>query len=248
MSERGSRPPPPRAPLIPVVRAGLTDRVIDQLRRRIADGTWALHQRLPVESALARELGVGRSTIREAVRVLVHAGMLEVRQGDGTFVRSRREIDAALRRRVLGANLIEAFEVRRALEIEIARLAAQRRSDADVVRLRELAAHREHVYASNGAGYRRADDAVRAHVLEMAGNALLADLYRGFVDPLRAAVDTNFDDSELTRDDPDRPEMPELVRAIEDRDPDAAAAAAARHMDNALRVLRLLLQVVVVRR
>lgn len=113
-----------------------------------------------------------------------------------------------------------------------------------MVRLRELAAHRDDVYGTNGAGYRRADHAVRAHILEMAGNALLADLYRGFVDPLRAAVETNFDDSEVTRDDPDRPEMPDLVRAIEDRDPDAAAA---RHMDNALRVLRLLLQVVVVR-
>lgn len=82
----------------------------------------------------------------------------------------------------------------------------------------------------------------------MAGNALLADLYRGLVDPLRAAMDTNFDDSDLTRDDPDRPELPDLVRAIENRDPEAAAATAERHIDNAMRVLRFLLQVVVVHR
>lgn len=246
MGERPREAPEPRASLTPVGRGGLTDRVIDQLRRRIADGTWALHQRLPVEAALAKELGVGRSTIREAVRVLVHSGLLEVRQGDGTFVRSRREIDAALRRRVLGADLLEAFEVRRALEVEIARLAAQRRSDADVVRLRELAKYRAEVYEASWEDYRTADVALREHILVMAGNPLLADLYRGFVNPLRAALATHYDDAELTRDDPDRPEMVDLVAAIEDRDPAAAAAAAERHMDNAMRILRLLLQVVVV--
>lgn len=237
-----------RISLTPVLRGGLTDRVIDALRQRIADGTWPLHHRLPVEAALAKDLGVGRSTIREAIRVLVHAGLLEVRQGDGTYVRSRREIDAALRRRVLGAHLMEAFEVRRALEIEVARLAALRCNDADLTLLRELATLREQAYRGSGEDYRSADGAFREHLLGMTGNALLADLYRGFVEPLRAAMAANFDESELTRDDPDHPETPELIRGIEARDPDLAAAAAQRHMDNALRVLRLLEQVVIVER
>lgn len=245
MSERPRRP---SISLTPVVRGSLTDRVIDQLRERIADGIWKLDQRLPVEAELARELGVGRSTIREAVRVLVHAGLLEARQGDGTYVRSRREIDVALRRRVLGANLLDAFEVRRGLEVEVARLAAQRRSDAEVVTLRALARRRAEVYHSSWGEYRGADVAMREQLLVMTGNALLADLYRGFVDPLRAAMTAGVDESELTRDDPDRPETPELVDAIAHRDPDAAAAAAGRHMDNAMRVLRMLLQVVIVAR
>lgn len=248
MSERSRGGARPRVSLTPVLRGGLTDRVIDQLRRRIAEGTWPLHHRLPVESALAKDLGVGRSTIREAVRVLVHAGLLEVRQGDGTFVRARREIDAALRRRVLSANLLEAFEVRRGLETEVARLAAQRRSDADLVVLRGLAQRREQAYRGEGEDYRSADVALREHLLEMTGNALLADFYRGFVDPLRAAMAADFDEPELTRDDPDRSEMRDLVAAIENRDPEAAAAAAQRHMDSAIRVLGLLLQVVVVGR
>lgn len=226
-----------------MVRGGLTDRVIDQLRGRIADGTWQLHQRLPVEAALAKELGVGRSTIREAVRVLVHSGLLEVRQGDGTFVRSRREIDAALQRRVLAANLLEAYEVRRGLEVEVVRLAARRRTDADMVRLRELARHRADPHLTSWAEYRKADGALRDHLVDMTGNGLLADLYHGFVAPLRGG---EFDDAELTRDDPERPETAELVDAIERRDADAAAAAVERQLDNAIRVLRLLLQVMVV--
>lgn len=234
----------PRASLRPVVREGLTDRVIDVIRRRITEGTWGLHHRLPVEAVLAKELGVGRSTIREAVRVLAHAGMLEVRQGDGTYVRSRREIDAALRRRVLGANLLEAFEVRRALEIEAARLAAQHGSAVDAAQLVELVTARAAASGGVGSGFREADNAFREHLIDMTGNGLFADLYRGFVDPLRAAIDAEYgDDAELTRDDPARPECVELARAIVDRNPDAAAAAAQRRMDNALRVLQVLLQV-----
>jgi DNA-binding FadR family transcriptional regulator len=248
MSERSAGGSEPRGRLTPVVRKGLTDRVIDQLRQRIADGTWPLGQRLPVESALAKELGVGRSTVREAVRVLAHAGMLEVRQGDGTFVRSRREIDAALRKWAISANLIEAFEIRRALEIEAARLAAQRRSDADVVRLRDLAKRRADAYRTSSLAYRKADIALREFVVEATGSVLLTDMYQGFVTPLREAIDVHFDDAEMTSDDPGRPETDELIQAIENRDPKAAAAAAERHMDNAMRVLRFLVQVVIVGR
>lgn len=248
MSERPTGDSEPRGRLTPVARQGLTDRVIEQLRQRIADGTWPLNQRLPVESALAKELGVGRSTIREAVRVLAHAGILEVRQGDGTFVRSRQEIDAALRKWAINANLVEAFEVRCAFEIEAARLAAERRSDADIVRLRELAKRRADAYGSSDVEYRKADIALHDLIVESTGNKLLADMYRGFVAPLRDAIAVHFDDSELTSDDPGRPETPELIQAIENRDPEAAATAAARHMDNSLHVLRYLVQVVMIAR
>lgn len=239
----GPRPDPR---LNPVVRGGLTDRVIDQLRRRIADGTWALNERLPVEAALARELEVGRSTIREAVRVLVHSGMLEVRQGDGTYVRSVREIDAVLRRRAVDADLLDAFQVRRGLEVEMARLAATNGSDADVAHLRELAAARD--AAAGPESRRRAEAMLHDHVLEMSGNALLADLYRGLVEPLRTTLSTTFDDAELTRDDPRDPETAALVEAIAAHDADAAIAAVVRRMDTALRVLTVLLQAVPVRR
>lgn len=245
MSERpapGERSQP-QGSLTPVARRGLTDRVIDQLRERIADGTWPLRHRLPAESALAKDLGVGRSTIREAVRVLVHAGLLEVRQGDGTYVRARREIDAALQRRVMGAQLLEAYEVRLALEVEAARLAAQHRSDADVVRLRELMQHRN---AASWQDYRKADTALHDHIVNASGNSLLADLYQALLNPLRTGDASNIDDSELTRDDPDRPEMQDLLQAIENGDPDAAAEAAERHMKNVMGVLRFLLRVVIV--
>jgi len=79
-------------------RSGLVDQVIDQLRQAIADGEWPVGQRIPAEPELVAALGVGRNTVREAVRALSHAGLLEVRQGDGTFVRATSELSGALRR------------------------------------------------------------------------------------------------------------------------------------------------------
>lgn len=223
--------------------------MLEQLRQRIADGVWGLDQRLPVETALARELGVGRSTVREAVRVLVHAGLLESRQGDGTFVRSRHEIDAALRRRVLNADVLNAYEVRRGLEIEAARLAARHRSAADLARLHELATMREQAAASGPESYRKADLALRDHVFDCTGNPLLRDLYRGLVAPLRSSSGTAiFDEAEMACDDPSRPETTDLVRAITEQDPRAAADAAERRTDAVLRVMTLLLQAVPIRR
>ncbi|GEL22716.1 hypothetical protein PSU4_16700 [Pseudonocardia sulfidoxydans NBRC 16205] len=229
-----------------VPRGSLTDQVIDQLRERIVGGQFPVDQRLPVEASLARELGVGRSTVREALRVLVHAGLLESRQGDGTYVRARHETDAALRRRVLKADVINAYEVRRAMEVEAARLAATHRSAADLARLHELAAARDD--AAGPESYRRADRALREHVVECTGNPLLGDLYRGVVDPLRSAAAGLVDEVDLVRDDPARPETADLVRAIADQDPRAAADAAARHMDAVLRVLTVMLQAAPIRR
>ena len=64
------------------------DIALEQIRQRIDAGHWPLGQRLPPEPELAELLGMSRNTVREAVRVLTFSGVLEVRQGDGTYVRA----------------------------------------------------------------------------------------------------------------------------------------------------------------
>ena len=61
-------------------RLSLVERVIDQLRTQITAGSWECGERIPTEPQLSDMLGVGRNTVREAVRALVHTGLLEVRQ------------------------------------------------------------------------------------------------------------------------------------------------------------------------
>src|SRR5215471_3153791 len=124
-------------PLTTTRRAPLVDQVIEQMRAAIADGDWVVDQRIPPEPELVTALGVGRNTVREAVRALAHAGLLEVRQGDGTFVRATSEISGALRR-LVGEELREVLEVRRTLEVEGARLAAKHRTPEDIAHLEAL--------------------------------------------------------------------------------------------------------------
>src|SRR3954453_10822369 len=118
-------------PLRSTDRSSLVPQVIEQLRAQISSGEWAVGTRLPPEPDLAAMLGVGRNTLREAVLALVHAGLLERRQGSGTFVIGARELAGAVARRVAGATLAEVIEVRRALEVEAARSAARRRTAED---------------------------------------------------------------------------------------------------------------------
>src|SRR5690348_18361051 len=66
----------------------VTEGAIDKIRERIVSGAWGPGDRLPRESELAAELGLSRNSLREAVRALSQLRVLEVRQGDGTYVSS----------------------------------------------------------------------------------------------------------------------------------------------------------------
>src|SRR5512144_1988654 len=130
-------------------RAGLIDQVIEQLRGQILRGTWTIGARIPTEAELAQLTGTSRNTVREAVQSLVHAGLLERRQGSGTYVLANSELAGAVSRRVAGAHAVHVLEVRRTLEVGAARLAARRRTDADVAEMRRLLADRNAAITQN---------------------------------------------------------------------------------------------------
>src|SRR6266516_2660579 len=117
--------------------AGVTGEAIDRMRELIASGEWGPGTRLPREADLAKQLGLSRNSLREAVRALSLARVLEVRQGDGTFVSSLEpsellEPTLSATRLLQGSTVLELFEVRRILEPEAAAMAA-RRADHDVL-------------------------------------------------------------------------------------------------------------------
>ena len=181
-------------PLSTARRTGLVDQVIDQIRRSVADGEWAIGHRIPNEGVLVESLGVGRNTLREAVRALAHAGILEVRQGDGTYVRATSEVSGALRR-LCGAELRDVLEVRRGLDVEGARLAAANRTDADLVELRTLlerraTAEREAERDGGRDDFARVDAEFHLAVIRCSHNAILLELYRGLMETITASVAT----------------------------------------------------------
>lgn len=119
-----------------LIKRQLTDQVIEHLEQGIISGRYGMGAKLPAEPQLMEELGVGRSTVREAIRMLAHNGILEVRQGDGTFVRTLPSAGEPLPRRLQRAKVREVHEVRLALELEVVRLAAKRRGKRDLGRIR----------------------------------------------------------------------------------------------------------------
>ena len=123
--------------LPPATRHSLVDSAIDILKSNITSGIWRVGQRIPTELDLAKQLEVGRNTVREAVRTLAYSGVLEVRQGDGTYV--RRNVDPAeTMRDVDRAARSDHLELQCMLETECARYAARRRTDEDLATLRKL--------------------------------------------------------------------------------------------------------------
>src|SRR5436189_4349853 len=117
--------------------AGVTGEAIDRMRELIASGEWGPGTRLPREADLAKQLGLSRNSLREAVRALSLARVLEVRRGDGTYVSSLEpdellEPTLSATHLLRGRTVLELFAVRRMLEPQAAALAA-RAADPDVI-------------------------------------------------------------------------------------------------------------------
>jgi DNA-binding FadR family transcriptional regulator len=207
--------------LEPVPRPSAVEAVIDQMQRQLTAGNWSVGDRIPGEYDLAARLAVSRPAVREAIRALSHIGVLEVRRGDGTYVRSAVD-PRPLLRRVEHATLRDVFELQQAYDVQAARLAAWRRTEEDLVRLHALLKDRD--TAAGAEEFGAADALFHLGVAEASHNALLAEAFRYFQSRLRES----FSAVRLDRELPDA--GPEAHRAVVDaiaaRDADAAGRAA----------------------
>ncbi|MFQ5879616.1 MAG: FadR/GntR family transcriptional regulator [Dehalococcoidia bacterium] len=162
--------------LEPVRRAKVYQDVGDQLRRLIVGGRLRVGERLPSERELAQQLGVSRASVREAIRSLQEVGLLESRQGEGTFV---REVDLERLREVFPSLLItqrgliqELFEVRKIWEPAVAAYAAQRATAEDVATMTEIL-RRQEEKLGRGLMAIEEDSAFHYTVAAAAGNSII---------------------------------------------------------------------------
>ncbi|MER5997578.1 FCD domain-containing protein [Nonomuraea angiospora] len=210
-----------------VARTSLVDAAIDELRREIARGVWPVGTKIPSESQLAQSLGMSRLSVREAVRVLAHAGLLHTRQGDGTYVTATDESKVALRRRLDTAAAMDIIDVRRGLDLVAARLAAGRRTEEDLTAMRRTLARRDAAArAGDLDGFADADVDFHLLVADAAHNALLGDLYRSMSDALRDSV-RDQEQAALTPDS----SHDDLLGAIEAGDAARAVAVSVAILD-----------------
>ena len=227
-------------PLTELRRSPLVEQAIERLREQITSGVWPVGTRLPSEATLAAELGVGRSTIREAIRALASTGMVESRQGAGTFVRAAVAPEVGLETRLRRAALLDVYEVRHALELQAGRLAATRRDADDLARLQSALDHRQAALAvAKDAAFVEADLAFHQAVVDAAHNPILTELFASFTSAVREALFDVFADRELQLDA--NPAHLDLAAAIRAGDPEAASAATSAHLDATIHTLEALL-------
>ncbi|URM29917.1 FadR family transcriptional regulator [Pseudomonas frederiksbergensis] len=205
----------------PLIKRSLVDQALDQLRLRINQGVWTVGQRLPTEPELATELGISRNTVREAMRVLAFSGLIEIRQGDGSYLRAvvdPLDIMKALSR----CSQEQARETRHILEVEAIGLAALRRTDEDLAALRQALDVSGSHYHGDLDTYIACDLVFHRRLVDAAHNPTLSELYSYFSSIVGAHLRQTLNIS------PRRQAVfdlhVELLEAVEQRDPERAKA------------------------
>lgn len=213
-----------------IPRRKLVDEVLDQMQTLIRSGRYKSGDKLPPEPELMKLLAVGRSTVREAVKVLTHAGLLEVRQGDGTYIRASSAGLAAVSQTLTPKNYAHILEARRILEIEVTGLAALRRTKADLEAMRCFLDQRnEALEKGRYAEYVEADISFHIAVAQAGKNEVLLEMYKVVAESLKEMLSQLLLDTRQYKDNTVYHEA--VYAAIETGNSDEARKSAIQNLD-----------------
>lgn len=213
----------------------LSAQLADQIRDRIEQGVWPVGHRIPPENELTAELGISRNSVREGLRALVHAGLLEAKPGDGTYVKAKSELQVAMQRQANRGPNRDVTEVRCLLERFAARQAATRGHAEEFEAMAAALDTRD--ASSSYREFLKHDLEFHRLVAEASGNKLLAGLYRNLdliETHMRSIAETSssfeeFREQHVKADDHHRA----LLSALRQRDPAAAEQLASEILDEA---------------
>ena len=164
-------------------RHNLADAVVSKLQQQLSLGEYQPGEKLPSEPELMAQFGVGRSTIREAIRILANTGLISVRQGSGTYAEVQDGISEPLTQRLKRASKPDLDEVRCLLEVKIAEKAALNRTQKDIEKMKTFLQKRiEAAIAGDIEGAIRNDIQFHISIAAASHNDILADLYKTFAD------------------------------------------------------------------
>ncbi|MGH9379412.1 MAG: FadR/GntR family transcriptional regulator [Thermoanaerobaculia bacterium] len=219
------------------MREGLSQEIARKLIDYILSGEVAPGARMPSERALASALGVGRSAVREALKSLGLLGLVEVRQGDGTYL---RKPDSELLPRVIEWGLLlgeprtlDLVDARQHLEVTVARLAAERRDDEDLGRMKAAVSV---MRKSDSDAFVEGDIAFHMAVAMAAKNGVLYDVLNSIRSLLRVWIRRAIAEAGETATS--YTEHVPIFEAIRDGRAEDAAAAMSAHMHEAAERLR----------
>ncbi|MGW4479056.1 FadR/GntR family transcriptional regulator [Rhodococcus triatomae] len=210
-----------------LARIPLSQRAAQALMDEVTNGTWQVGDQLPAETALAAQLGVGRSTIREAIRQLVARRILTTRHGVGVFVASTSAVEEWNHLAEVGA-IGDVLQVRIAIESRAASLAAAEHTDSDVATIRTALAERNARQHATAAELAAHDIRFHRTVVVASHNHLLVSLFDTLEPRLVTAMTSLL---ELLADRPaDADDHVAVVDAVLDRRPDDAERLTREHL------------------
>ncbi len=222
----------------PIKREPAATQIARRLVEYILSGAVEPGTRMPSERQLAEAFGVGRSAMREAIKALSLIGLVEVRQGDGTYL---RKTDSALLPEVIEWGLLlgerrtmDLVEARQEIEIVIAGLAARRRTARDIEELTDLLQRMER--AVDAGAFLEADARFHMRVAETSNNLVLRDIHSSVQALFRTWIARV-----LATEGPREPSYLEhvpILEAIVAGDAEGAQRAMEEHMTSAANRLR----------
>lgn len=215
--------------------------IIEMITSRIDSGALQVGDKLPAEPELARQLQVGRGSLREAIRTLHTLGVLRVVRGRGTFVTEPPSRPPSSQLvglgSVSGPELAEVLELRIGLEITAVSLACVRASADDLEEMRDrAAAHERAVEQGDVYEQRRTDEGFHESIVQAAHNANLLSMYCMIVPQM-----SDFRQETLQLERSSQRFVPghrDIISGIAARDPSASSNAATRHIAGLYKELR----------
>ena len=206
-----------------IKRDSLSKQVSDKLESMIESGAYQVGDRIPTEPELMEMFQVSRNTVREAVQSLTWAGILEVKQGDGTYVRSTNRFQANMAQRFSQIDLEDIRETRNCLEVSIAHLAAQRRTQEDIAKMEAALLNRKN-QATDTRENTRADLDFHMVIANACHNTILIDVYKSLSAYLESQIAERNLASTLSQQQID--DLHEILcHAVVDGDPERASFA-----------------------
>lgn len=162
-----------------IQKKSLAQEVASKIEEQISLGHYKINEKLPIEAALMESFGVGRSSIREAMKILANSGLLRIQQGVGTFVEQINSTQEPMDKRLMRATLQDLDEVRQLIELKIAEKAAINRTDDDILIMKQHLADRMKT-ANEGLLEECVEADIQFHIAiaEASKNEILSDLYK----------------------------------------------------------------------
>ena len=164
----------------PIKNTKVYEQVIDQIRNMIDKGTLKKGDRLPSERKLVEQLQVSRASIREALRALEVIGLIECRQGEGSYIKASFQDNLfeplSIMFMLEGSNQEEIWELRKILEVEAAGLAAKRITLEQLKELKELT--QSFINSENEDINAEIDKEFHYKIAECSGNILIFNILR----------------------------------------------------------------------